>query len=89
MAKEVQVCLATKVKGLERVAVGQAAMIALLASMLVKKNVLSPLEARMIVMAGTDAQSYEGLEPDAIVKWAADNLKENLRGLGAQTKRKK
>lgn len=71
--------LQKKVKSHQKVILGQTAMISFLASLLVKKGVLNPLEARMVVMAGIEAQEFEGLEAGDIQAWAQENLKSMLK----------
>ena len=74
-----EVCLKTRVEALEKVAVGQAAMIAFLCATLVKKGVLTALDVQVVIMAGSDSQDYEGLDPATVTTWAIKNFRAMLK----------
>jgi len=53
-----------------KVAVAQAAMIAMLSSLLAGKKTLTPQECLLVAMAGKDAQEYSGLTAENIEEWS-------------------
>jgi len=61
--------LQERIRALELLATGQAAMIALLSALLVRRKILSPQEAMLVATAGVDAKQFEGLTPPQVGEW--------------------
>lgn len=72
--------LSKRVEGLESLATGQAAMMALLSALLVKHQVLSPQEAMLVATAGVDTQQFEGLSPVQVGDWVRGLLSDLGKG---------
>lgn len=67
-------------EALKRVIVGQTASIAMLCTLLAQGGKLSAMDAKMVMMAGVEAQDYKGLAAGDITKWAVTQMEKHLGG---------
>lgn len=67
--------LKNDVDAIKKLAVSQAAMMALLCAMLAGKGHLTKQEAILVACAGQDTQQYEGLTPQEVQDWIKNHLR--------------
>ena len=67
--------LQAQIDGLQKVVTGQAAMIALLSTMLAQREVLTVEDAMLVATAGVEAQEHD-TTPGNVTEWAIKNLRE-------------
>lgn len=68
--------LQKQVNALKKLAVGQAAMIALLTALLAHKGVLTKEEGSMVAAAALDADDHTDLKASDVIKWIKREITE-------------
>ncbi len=64
----------TKCNALAKLAVGRAAMNTMLVGLLIRKNILSQDEAKLLTAASRSALEIPGMTVEKINKWAEDQI---------------